>query len=148
MLVKTKITTIINASLHDTFVWFDHSENYSASPIVFSSRWRKVRYLPGARRDIIMIAGWYSEVITQRQPDRLIQYRVLKSLPKVRQDFTQISFTPLNENLTHVEWTVELELPTHWLANLAIKTAHRLYHSILMAGKKNLEKQHESKQKR
>jgi hypothetical protein len=89
----------INAFLYDTFVWFDHCENYLASPIVFNSRWRKVRCLPDARRDIIMIASWYSEVITQRQPDRLIQYR----LPKVRQDFTQISFTPLNENLTRIE---------------------------------------------
>ena len=100
----------INAFLYDTFVWFDHCENYLASPIVFNSRWRKVRCLPDARRDIIMIASWYSEVITQRQPNR--------------------------ENLTRIEWTVELGLPSRWLVKLAINTAHRLYHSILMAGKK------------
>lgn len=140
MIKRTVISQTINAPLHQTFEWFSHSENYVASPIVFQSRWRDQKYLPGARRDIIMIAGWYSEIITDWQKDFLIQYRVVNSFPKVQQDFTEIRFTPINHHQTRVDWTIEVGMPNQTLVNVAATMARRLYGTIITAGKHQLEK--------
>ncbi|EHJ52504.1 hypothetical protein [Streptococcus macacae] len=52
----------IAASLEQTFDWFYRSENFIASLLVFKSSWRPGdQWQKGAKRDIIMITGWYAK---------------------------------------------------------------------------------------
>ncbi len=145
--MAVKIVTIeetILAPLNYTFNWFYKSENFTASPMVFSSSWRQgSKWQVGAKRDIIMIAGWYAEEITELAVNRFIRYRVNRSLPAVKQEFTEIAFSALEKKLTKVIWTIEIEVPTPLLQkplnHLAGKIAGTLYQSILKAGKRALE---------
>lgn len=100
---RVVITKVIKKSKEETFDWFYKSENFVKSPIVFKSKWReKTRWKKGSKRDIIMIAGWYFEEITAVKKDEYIQYKVNKSLPKVRQDFTEIYFESIRHDRTKV----------------------------------------------
>lgn len=145
--MAVEIVTIqqdIQSPLAQVFDWFYKSEHFTASPIVFQSRWRKGgQWTKDARRDIIMIAGWYAEEITEVEPNRFIRYRVNRSLPAVKQDFTEIRFEALDEDWTQVTWTIEIEVPTPLaqkaLNKVAGKMAGTLYQTILKAGKKALE---------
>lgn len=134
----------IAAPLEQVFDWFYKSEHFTASPIVFQSRWRKGgQWTKGSQRDIIMIAGWYAEEITQVETNQFIRYRVNRSLPAVKQDFTEIRFEALDEDWTQVTWTIEIEVPAPFfqkaLNKVAGKMAGTLYQTILKAGKKALE---------
>lgn len=138
------VEEIISAPIADTFDWFYKSENFTASPIVFRSSWRKGhKWQAGAKRDIIMIAGWYSEEITQVELESFIRYKVNRSLPSVKQEFTEIAFKALNKDQTKVTWTIEVEVPTPFgrksLSRFAGKMAKNLYQTILKAGKRELE---------
>ncbi|HFI0256665.1 TPA: SRPBCC family protein [Streptococcus suis] len=141
---QVTISQDIAAPLDTVFTWFYHSENFIASPIVFRSAWRgSDRWTKGSQRDIIMIAGWYREEITAVKPNQSICYKVNRSFPAVRQDFTEIAFEKIAERQTKVTWTIEIEVPTpvgQRLANrLAGKMAKILYATILRAGKRTLE---------
>ncbi|MFS1663803.1 SRPBCC family protein [Streptococcus sp. zg-JUN1979] len=132
----------IDAPIEQVFDWFYKSENFKQSPIVFSSKWRQGKHSIGARRDIIMIAGWYFEEITAVSYQRFIRYRVIKSFPKVRQDFTEIAFVEGADGVL-VRWTIDVEVPIKLigkgLSELAGKVAGLLYRSIIRAGKRVLE---------
>ena len=108
--------------------------------MVFSSSWRQgSKWQVGAKRDIIMIAGWYAEEITELAVNRFIRYRVNRSLPAVKQEFTEIAFSALEKKLTKVIWTIEIEVPTPLLQKPLNHLAGTLYQSILKAGKRALE---------
>lgn len=136
----------IQADLPSVFQWFYHSENFKKSPILFKSSWRKksTKWEKGSVRDIVMIAGWYKEEITDVKENESIQYRVLNSFPKVRQDFTEISFREIESDKVLVTWTIDIEVPIPGLrkplTSFAGKMAGTLYGTILKAGKKDLEK--------
>lgn len=146
--MPVEIVTIqqdIQAPLEQVFDWFYKSEHFTQSPIVFKSSWRKgPQWQAVAKRDIIMIAGWYAEEITEVATNQFIRYRVNRSLPAVKQDFTEIAFEALNPAITKVTWTIEIEVPTpiakKALNKVAGKMAGTLYSTILKAGKKALEK--------
>ena len=122
------------------FDWFYRSENFTASPMVFASRWHTAaRHETGAVRDIVMAAGWYREEITAVETDRFIRYCVLRSFPRVKQEFTEIAFTPAPNGATRVAWTVELQTAPALLTPIGAKLAKRLYSTILRAGKRALE---------
>lgn len=135
----------INGDLHSVFEWFYHSENFTKSPILFKSKWRKdsTKWVKGSVRDIVMIAGWYNEEITDVKEDEYIQYRVLKSFPSVRQDFTEIRFEKIGENRVLVTWTIDIEVPVPGIGKAMTKQGGRmagtLYGTIMTAGKKDLE---------
>ena len=60
------ISKVVNRDIDTVFDWYYHSENFTASPIVFKSKWREPKYWEkGAIRDIVMIARWYNEEITK-----------------------------------------------------------------------------------
>ncbi|MGX7112663.1 SRPBCC family protein [Gemella cuniculi] len=146
MIERVEITQEIKAPTPQVFSWFFKSENFIKSPIVFKADWRKKssKWIKGSQRDIIMIAGWYFEEITDVKKDIYIRYKVNRSFPTVRQDFTEIAFKKIDEKTTKVTWIIEIEVPTpvgKKLANrLAGKMAKTLYKTILTAGKKELEK--------
>lgn len=75
--------------------------------------------------------------------ERFIRYRVNRSLPAVKQEFTEIAFEALDEDWTKVTWTIEIEVPVVFaqksLNKLAGKMAGTLYRTILIAGKRALE---------
>ena len=137
--MAVEIVTIqqdIAAPLEQVFDWFYKSEHFTASPIVFQSSWRKgTQWQKGAKRDIIMIAGWYAEEITEISPQRFIRYRVNRSFPAVKQDFTEIAFAVVGPKQIRVTWTIEIEVPTPFaqksLNKLAGKMAGTLYQTIL-----------------
>lgn len=134
----------IKAPLEQVFDWFYKSEHFTQSPIVFRSKWRKgPQWQKGAKRDIIMVAGWYAEEITEVASKQFIRYRVNRSLPAVKQDFTEIAFKAIDGVTTQVTWTIEIEVPTpiakKALNRVAGKMAGTLYSTILKAGKKALE---------
>lgn len=135
----------INADLHAVFEWFYHSENFTRSPILFKSSWRKnsTKWVKGSVRDIVMIAGWYKEEITDVKEDEYIRYRVQKSFPSVRQDFTEILFQKIGEHSVEVVWTIDIEVPVPGigkaLTKMSGKMAGTLYGTIINAGKKSLE---------
>ena len=143
---RVKVSGHIRGSIDEVFQWFYHSENFTASPIVFRSSWRKdsTKWEKGSVRDINMIAGWYQEEITDVKENAYIRYRVIQSFPRVRQDFTEIRFTEVRENLIKVEWIIEIEVPGRFSASLsksAGKMAARLYGTIITAGRRQIEKQ-------
>lgn len=138
------IQETIKAPIGETFDWFYKSENFIASPIVFRSSWRQgSQWQVGAKRDIIMVAGWYAEEITEVEAQRFIRYRVNRSLPAVKQEFTEIAFEAVSAGETKVTWTIEIEVPIppgqKALNRLAGKMAGTLYRTILTAGKRVLE---------
>lgn len=144
MVAIVTIKEEILAPLPQVFDWFYRSEHFTASPLVFWSRWRKgKRWTRGAQRDIIMIAGWYHEEITEVTSNEMIRYRVNRSFPPVQQDFTEISFESLSQDKTRVTWTIEITfkspLAQEFLSELAAKMAKFLYRTILKAGKRALE---------
>lgn len=144
MAKRVEISLEIAAPRDDVFAWFYHSENFTASPIVFTSAWRPgKRYDAGSQRDIIMVAGWYHEEITAVDKGHYIRYRVRQSFPAVRQDFTEIAFTELPEVRTLVKWTIEIEVPSpifrSALTNAGGRMAEILYSTIMRAGRKKLE---------
>lgn len=75
--------------------------------------------------------------------ERFIRYRVNRSLPAVKQEFTEIAFEALDEDWTKVTWTIEIEVPVVFaqksLNKPAGKMAGTLYRTILIAGKRALE---------
>ncbi len=145
MVNRVVIKKKIHRDLHAVYDWFYHSENYTKSPILFRSSWRKnsTKWEKNSVRDIVMIAGWYKEQITEVKEDDYIRYRVLKSFPSVRQDFTEIQFKQETENTTEVTWTIDIEVPVpvvgKVLGKAAGKMAGTLYGTIMKAGKKELE---------
>lgn len=135
----------IAAPLEQTFDWFYKSENFTKSPIVFVSSWRAgSQWKKSSKRDIIMIAGWYWEEITEVKMDQFIRYRVNRSFPAVRQDFTEIAFEKVGPSQTRVTWTIEIEVPTPFakktLNKMSGRMAATLYRTILRAGKRELER--------
>lgn len=136
----------ISSDLHTVFEWFYHSENFTKSPIVFKSKWREdsTKWDTGSVRDIVMIAGWYKEEITDVKEDEYIRYRVQKSFPSVRQDFTEIRFQKTGENSVGVTWTIDIEVAAPGIGKALTKQAGSmagtLYGTIMTAGKKELEK--------
>lgn len=144
MVAIVTIKEDILAPLPQVFDWFYRSEHFTASALVFWSLWRKgKRWTRGAQRDIIMIAGWYQEEITEITSNEMIRYRVNRSFPPVQQDFTEISFESLSQDKTRVTWTIEIAfkspLGQEFLSELAAKMAKILYRTILKAGKRALE---------
>jgi hypothetical protein len=142
---RVQVTGEIRGTLEDVFQWFYHSENFTKSPIVFRSKWRpeSTRWCAGSVRDINMIAGWYQEEITEVKENEYIRYRVNKSFPKVKQDFTEISFEKTEAGTVRVVWTIEIEVPGKLgskLAGFAGKMAGTLYGTIISAGKKQIER--------
>lgn len=142
VIVKKKI----HADLHKVFEWFYHSENFSKSPILFKSKWRNdsTKWVKGSVRDIVMIAGWYKEEITDVREDEYIRYRVQRSFPSVRQDFTEIRFEETGKNTVEVTWTIDIEVPAPVIGKALTKMsgnmAGTLYGTIMTAGKKDLER--------
>ena len=135
VIVKEKI----KAPLEQVYAWFLESENFKESPIVFKSSWRgKVKREPGSIRDIVMLAGWYQEEITKTVNNQVIDYRVLRSFPRVRQDFTEIRFEE-GSNGVDITWTIELETTPSFLTGIGGKMAAILYGSIMKTGKRVLE---------
>lgn len=143
MVESVVITKIIKKSKEEVFDWFYKSENYVKSPIVFKSKWREGLWTKGSKRDIIMVAGWYFEEITAVKKNEYIQYKVNKSFPAVKQDFTQIYLESIDKEQTKVTWTIDISVPTPlgqgFLNKLAGKMAGILYKTILNAGAKELE---------
>lgn len=141
MTKRVIVEETIKAPLDRTFDWFYKSEHFIKSPIAFRSSWRGEKHRAGARRDIVMIAGWYSEEITAVKKDKFIQYRVVKSVPSVRQDFTEIAFEVTSSG-TKVTWTIDVDVPLPLLnkpmTGFAGQMAKTLYRTILKAGKKEL----------
>ena len=130
----------IDAPIGQVFDWFYRSENFVQSPMVFVSRWHTAaQHEAGAVRDIVMAADWYREEITAVEANRFIRYRVLRSFPRVKQEFTEIAFTPAPNGTTRVVWTVELQTAPALLTPIGAKLAKRLYSTILRAGKRALE---------
>ncbi|WP_164683181.1 SRPBCC family protein [Streptococcus hyointestinalis] len=142
MTKRVIVEETIKAPLAETFDWFYKSEHFIKSPIVFRSSWRGEKHRAGTRRDIVMIAGWYSEEITAVEKDKFIQYRVVKSVPSVRQDFTEIAFEETSSG-TKVTWTIDVDVPLPLLnkpmTGFAGQMAKTLYRTILKAGKEELE---------
>lgn len=97
-----------------------------------------------AKRDIVMIAGWYFEEITSVKENHFINYKVNNSFPKVKQDYTQIQFKELSDKEIQVTWIIEIEVPTpifkSFLTNAGANMAAKSYGSILKVAKKELEK--------
>lgn len=136
---------MIRASKEQVFQWFYHSENFISSPIVFKSKWRTEKKCDvGAKRDIVMIAGWYFEEITDVKENHSINYKVNNSFPKVKQDYTEIQFKELSDKEIQVTWIIEIEVPTpifrNFFTNVGANMAVRLYGSILKVAKKELGK--------
>ena len=130
------------------FEWFYHSENFTASPIVFLSRWDRGCWQAGSVRDIVMIAGWYREEITDVIDGQRIDYRVSRSIPAARQDFTRIDFLSEGSG-TRITWTIELDVPVpaflpdaagSALANAGARMAGVLYGSIMRSAALALDK--------
>lgn len=71
--------------------------------------------------------------------ERFIRYRVNRSLPAVKQEFTEIAFEALDEDWTKVTWTIEIEVPVVFAQKFLNKLAGTLYRTILIAGKRALE---------
>jgi hypothetical protein len=146
MLNRVVVKRVVQSDLASVFDWFYRSENFKKSPIVFKSAWRKesTRWAEGSVRDIVMIAGWYREEITAVKENEYIQYRVIKSFPSVRQDFTEIRFRKIGNAQIEVIWTIEIEVPVPGIGKAmgkaAGKMAGTLYGTIMTAGKKELEK--------
>ena len=129
----------IKAPLDQVYAWFLESENFKESPIVFKSSWRGKRMREaGSVRDIVMMAGWYQEEITKTVKNQGIQYRVLRSFPRVRQDFTEILFEE-GDSGVDLTWTIELEARPAFLTVLGGRMAAILYGSIMKTGKRELE---------
>lgn len=145
MAKRVVVTKLIQADLPRVFDWFYRSENFTASPIVFRSAWRKdsTKWATGSVRDIVMIAGWYQEEITAVKENEYIRYRVNRSFPSVRQDFTEIRFEKQGGAVL-VTWTIDIEVPAPGIGKAmtgaAGKMAGTLYGTIMSAGKKALEK--------
>ncbi len=91
-----------------------------------------------------MIAGWYKEEITSIKKNEYIQYRVVKSIPNVNQDFTEIRFKEIEDNRVEVIWTIDIEVPVPLVGSLfnqlAGKMSSVLYGTIINAGKKEIER--------
>ena len=142
---RVQVSGEIGRSLDSVFQWFYHSENFTKSPIVFRSRWRKggTRWVVGSVRDINMVAGWYQEEITDVSENEYIRYRVIRSFPNVRQDFTEIRFEETAGGTVMVTWTIEIEVPGRFgqvLSGPAGGMARALYGTIIGAGKRQLER--------
>lgn len=142
--VTVAIHEDIRAPREDVFAWFSHSEHFAHAPLVFRSTWSTdTHWEAGSERDILMVAGWYHEKITAVEPGHTIHYRITKSFPSVRQDFTEMLFDSISEDITRVTWTIEVDVPTPWkqtaLSAAAGTMARLLYRSILRQGKKELE---------
>ena len=142
--VSVEVTGEIRGNLDTVFQWFYHSENFTKSPIVFRSKWRpeSTKWCAGSVRDINMIAGWYQEEITEVKENEYIRYRVNKSFPKVRQDFTEIRFESTGNGTVRVIWTIEIEVSGKFgskLTGSAGRMAGKLYGTIISAGKKQIE---------
>lgn len=140
-----QVTDEIRGTQGQVFRWFYHSENFTKSPIVFRSKWRpdSTRWCAGSVRDINMIAGWYQEEITEVKENEYIRYRVNRSFPAVKQDFTEIRFENTKAGTVRVTWTIEIEVPGKLGAKLtgpAGKMARTLYGTIIRAGKKQIER--------
>lgn len=141
---RVVISQEIAAPIEQVFDWFYKSENYITSPIVFQSKWHAgSKWTSGSRRDIVMVVGWYSEEITDVKFNSYIRYRVNKSFPAVKQDFTEIAFEELGKNQTKLVWTIELKVPLPVIGpvmtQLGGQMAKLLYKTIMIAGKKELE---------
>lgn len=134
-----RVRETIAAPLDQVYAWFYESENFKQSPIVFKSSWRgnKKREV-GAVRDIVMLAGWYQEEMTEIVQNQVISYRVNQSFPKVIQDFTQLTFEEREEGVL-VEWVIELETSPAFLTGLGGRMAAILYGSIMKTAKRALE---------
>jgi uncharacterized membrane protein len=134
----------IHGSLEQVFQWFYHSENFTASPIVFRSSWKTGRTCAaGAIRDINMIAGWYEEEITEVKENEFIRYRVRRSFPKVIQDFTEIHFQKISSDTVRVDWMIEIEVPGkigRVMTGPAGRMAAALYGTIIKAAQKEFER--------
>lgn len=142
---RVQVTEEIRGDLEETFRWFYHSENFTRSPIVFGSKWRpeSTKWCVGSIRDIYMVAGWYQEEITEVKENEYIRYRVNKSFPSVKQDFTEIRFERMPSGTVKVVWTIEIEIPGKLggkLTGPAGNMARTLYGSIIRAGKKQIER--------
>lgn len=142
---RVQVTGEIKGDLSEVYQWFYHSENFTKSPIVFRSRWRpeSTKWIAGSVRDINMIAGWYQEEITELKDNEYIRYRVNKSFPAVKQDFTEIRFEKTPADTVRVVWTIEIEIPGRLGSKLAAPAgamARTLYGTIISAGKKQIEK--------
>lgn len=142
---RVQVNGEIRGTLDHVFQWFYHSENFTKSPIVFRAKWRSgsTRWCAGSVRDINMIAGWYQEEITEVKDNEYIRYRVNKSFPAVKQDFTEIRFERTAAGTVRVVWTIEIEVPGKFgskFAKLAGKMASALYGTIISAGKKWIER--------
>lgn len=140
---------LIAAPRHEVYAWLEDSRHYTASPMVAACPWRRpgdaARFGPGAVRDVIMVAGWYREQITTTVPGREIRYRVLRSLPPVRQDLSRITLTDLGtpgQPLTQVRWEVEVEVKVPLVGRLLTRAsapvASALYSTILAAAERHL----------
>lgn len=146
--VRVHVTDEIRGEMEQVFEWFYHSENFTKSPIVFRSAWKKnsTKWKTGSIRDINMIAGWYEEEITDVKEKEYIRYRVVRSFPKVRQDFTEIRFQRLPSGLIQVDWVIEIEVPGRFsdsLSKSAGRMARTLYGTIIHAGRKEIERMSE-----
>lgn len=138
------ISKLIEAPIEETFNWMAHSNNFSKAPWVFSSKWRDSNnYNVGAVRNIFMLAGWYQEKITAFERNKRIQYRVLKSFPPVKQDFTEMKFEKVSRG-TMVTWTIDIDVLVPIvgpiITQVAGKLAAGLYSSILITGNRVLTK--------
>ncbi|MDO5750927.1 MAG: SRPBCC family protein [Rothia sp. (in: high G+C Gram-positive bacteria)] len=147
MIQKVVLTRFINAPVQRVYDWFYHSENFTASPIVFISRWNTGRWESGSIRDVVMIAGWYREEITAAVPGKHIDYRVVRSIPAVSQEFTRIHCEAQGSG-TLVTWTIELQVPLPAILPAALGSAMTkagarmagiLYGSIMGAAARALE---------
>ena len=138
------ISKVVNRDIDTVFDWYYHSENFTASPIVFKSKWREPKYWEkGAIRDIVMIARWYNEEITKVVTGKKIDYRINQSFPPVQQDFTEIFFESIHDNKTKVTWIIDIEVPASFMTKPMTAfggfMAKNLYGTIMNASKRKLE---------
>ena len=118
------ISKVVNRDIDTVFDWYYHSENFTASPIVFKSKWREPKYWEkGAIRDIVMIARWYNEEITKVVTGKKIDYR--------------------HDNKTKVTWIIDIEVPASFMTKPMTAfggfMAKNLYGTIMNASKRKLE---------
>lgn len=139
----------IRAEREAVYAWLEDSRNYARSPMVLACPWRRPgtgsRFGADAVRDVYMAAGWYREQITGTVPGRQIDYRVLRSVPPVRQDYSRIILTdrPGGDGpLTHARWEAEVHVLAPLIGGAATRlsapVASALYGTILGAAERAL----------
>ena len=97
------------------FDWLSTVTNYTASPLVLAAKLltpgHDAPYGKGARRAVTSALAWFEEEITGYDPPYSFDYRIRRSVPRIRHDHGRVEFHPHRDGTT-VVWTSTFAVTT------------------------------------